>query len=347
MKKKINVLVRILVMAAIFVITIYLVNIFQNRSYKNLAAEMKDAELPLAYVCYGDSLLNCMHGYTGEVDLTLLRDSVTPIDENKNLEIMVENDAFKDASYSYEIRSISGDSLIEKGDLEAASGTDGYDVLDISARMDLKQDMEYMLVVKLKSGDGRSASYYTRVVVNDNYHESQLLNAAKDFHDATFAFDKLESESVIGTYKQEYTGGGTGDSYGLGHVNLANAYSDLLWDGLKPTVISDVNTYIKEIDVNYAVIEMEYKAMSITSQDVMSYYTVKEFYKISYKDVPVASQTDEADGAGTDGIYLTKQLRMMRPIRMNRMQILLRRLSRRSPCSAMTDMWTSILTKTA
>lgn len=83
-----------------------------------------------------------------------------------------------------------------------------------------------MLVVKLKSGDGRSASYYTRVVVNDNYHESQLLNAAKDFHDATFAFDKLESESVIGTYKQEYTGGGTGDSYGLGHVNLANAYSD-------------------------------------------------------------------------------------------------------------------------
>lgn len=242
MKKKINVLLRILVMVAIFVVTIYLVNIFQNRSYKNLAAEMKDAELPLAYVCYGDSLLNCMHGYTGEVDLTLLRDSVTPIDENKNLEIMVENDAFKDASYSYEIRSISGDSLIEKGDLEAASGTDGYDVLDISARMDLKQDMEYMLVVKLKSGDGRSASYYTRVVVNDNYHESQLLNAAKDFHDATFAFDKLESESVIGTYKQEYTGGGTGDSYGLGHVNLANAYSDLLWDGLKPTVISDVNT---------------------------------------------------------------------------------------------------------
>ena len=163
MKKKINVLVRILVMAAIFVITIYLVNIFQNRSYKNLAAEMKDAELPLAYVSYGDSLLNCMHGYTGEVDLTLLRDSVTPIDENKNLEIMVENDAFKDASYSYEIRSISGDSLIEKGDLEAASGTDGYDVLDISARMDLKQDMEYMLVVKLKSGDGRSASYLSLI----------------------------------------------------------------------------------------------------------------------------------------------------------------------------------------
>ena len=99
MKKKINVLVRILVMAVVFVVTIYLVNIFQNRSYKNLAAEMKDAELPLAYVSYGDSLLNCMHGYTGEVDLTLLRDSVTPIDENKNMHLRMRRIRMRSGRY--------------------------------------------------------------------------------------------------------------------------------------------------------------------------------------------------------------------------------------------------------
>ena len=68
MKKKINVLVRIIVMAIVFVVTVYFVNIFENRNYDNLAKEMGDAELPLAYVSYGDTLLNCMHGYTGEVD---------------------------------------------------------------------------------------------------------------------------------------------------------------------------------------------------------------------------------------------------------------------------------------
>ena len=137
MKKKINVLVRIIVMALVFVITVYFVNIFQNRNYENLAKEMGDAELPLAYVSYGDTLLNCMHGYTSDVDITLLRDSITPIDEQKHIEVLVENQNTHVSGYSYEIRSISGDSLVEKGDIEAADNGDGYDALDINVRMDL------------------------------------------------------------------------------------------------------------------------------------------------------------------------------------------------------------------
>ena len=302
MKKKINVLVRIIVMALVFAITVYFVNIFENRNYKNLAKEMGDAELPLAYVSYGDTLLNCMHGYTSDVDITLLRDSITPIDEQKHIEVLVENQKAHISGYSYEIRSIAGDSLVEKGDIEPVDNGDGYDALDINVRMDLKKDMEYMLVVKVKTEMDTAASYYTRIVVNDDYHEAELLQAVRDFHDASFDFDALETESVIGTYKAEYTGASTGDSFGLGHVNLANDYADIMWDGLKPTVVSDVDLYIKEIDVNYAVIEMEYKASSITDQDVTSYYSVKEFYKASYSMVEVSDNGSE-DGSYADGVY--------------------------------------------
>ena len=299
MKKKINVLVRVIVMIMVFVITIYFVNIFENRNYKNLAKEMNDAELPLAYVSYGDTLLNCMHGYTSDVDITLLRDSITPIDEQKHIEILVQNDKKYASGYSYEIRSIAGDSLVEKGDIEAADNGSGYDELDINVRMDLKKDMEYMLVVKASSEKGLAASYYTRIVVNDDYHEAELLKAVQDFHDASFDFNALETESVIGIYKTEYAGASTGDSFGLGHVNLANDYADIMWDGLKPTVVSDINIYIKEIDVNYAVIEMEYNASSITDQDVTSYYAVKEFYKAGYSLVEVSDS--EADGEDSYG----------------------------------------------
>lgn len=299
MKKKINVLVRVIVMIMVFVITIYFVNIFENRNYKNLAKEMNDAELPLAYVSYGDTLLNCMHGYTSDVDITLLRDSITPIDEQKHIEILVQNDKKYASGYLYEIRSIAGDSLVEKGDIEAADNGSGYDELDINVRMDLKKDMEYMLVVKASSEKGLAASYYTRIVVNDDYHEAELLKAVQDFHDASFDFNALETESVIGTYKTEYAGASTGDSFGLGHVNLANDYADIMWDGLKPTVVSDINIYIKEIDVNYAVIEMEYNASSITDQDVTSYYAVKEFYKAGYSLVEVSDS--EADGEDSYG----------------------------------------------
>ena len=303
MKKKINVLVRVIVMIMVFVITIYFVNIFENRNYKNLAKEMNDAELPLAYVSYGDTLLNCMHGYTSDVDITLLRDSITPIDEQKHIEILVQNDKKYASGYSYEIRSIAGDSLVEKGDIEAADNGSGYDELDINVRMDLKKDMEYMLVVKASSEKGLAASYYTRIVVNDDYHEAELLKAVQEFHDASFDFNALETESVIGTYKSEYTGASTGDSFGLGHVNLANDYADIMWDGLKPTVVSDINIYIKEIDVNYAVIEMEYKASSITDQDVTSYYAVKEFYKAGYSLVEVSDSEAGGEDSYGDASY--------------------------------------------
>lgn len=302
MKKKINVLVRVVVMVIVFIITIYFVNIFENRNYKNLAKEMMDAELPLAYVSYGDTLLNCMHGYTSDVDLTLLRDSITPIDEQKNIKVLVENNKAYATGYSYEIRSISGDSLVEKGDIEASDNGNGYDELDINVRMDLKKDMEYMLVVRISSTKGPNADYYTRIVVNDDYHEAELMQAVKDFHDASFDFNALETESVIGTYKAEYTGLSTGDSFGLGHVNLASDYADILWDGLKPVVVSDVDIYIKEIDVNYAVIEMEYKASSTTDQDVTSYYSVKEFYKAGYSMVESVDESSQ-DNIGIEDIY--------------------------------------------
>ncbi len=310
MKKKINILVKIVVMIAVFVVTAYFVNMFQNRSYKDLAAEIKEAELPLAYVSYGDSLLNCMHGYTSDVDLTLLRDSITPIDDNKNIEVWIDNSEKYASAYSYEIRSISGDSLVEKGDLDAVDNGDGYDVLDIQVRMDLKKDMEYMLIVKAGNPDGQKAAYYTRVVVNDDYHESELLAAVDEFHDASFKFDALETDSVIGTYKQSYTGAGTGDSYGLGHVNLSSSYADITWDGLKPVVTGSVDTFIKEIDVNYAVIEKIYNISSVTEQDVTSHYLVREFYKVSYTEVPVGgsdeengvwSDSESYDGASVDG----------------------------------------------
>ena len=169
--------------------------------------------------------------------------------------------------------------------------------------MDLKKDMEYMLVVKASSEKGLAASYYTRIVVNDDYHEAELLKAVQEFHDASFDFNALETESVIGTYKTEYTGASTGDSFGLGHVNLANDYADIMWDGLKPTVVSDINIYIKEIDVNYAVIEMEYKASSITDQDVTSYYAVKEFYKAGYSLVEVSDSEAGGEDSYGDASY--------------------------------------------
>lgn len=286
MKKIRNTIIRVIVMITVFIITIFFVNKFENKEYENLAIEMEDSTLPLAYVRYDNAYINCMHGYTSAVDIVMLRDSITPIDENKNIEIIIDdNDGFAD-SYAYELRSIAGDSLIENGDLTAVDGEDGFQVLDINIRMNIEPEMEYMLVIKVNGEDGRVARYYTRVVINADYHASALLEFVHRFNRATYDFEVREEQSMITPYREEYRSSHRGEEVlsSLGHINLNSAYSDLTWGGLTPMSVTSLIPTIKEIDVNYAVIELDYKAMNISEDEKSSYYSVKEFYRVSYDE---------------------------------------------------------------
>ncbi|MGN0396387.1 MAG: hypothetical protein ACI4EF_13570 [Coprococcus sp.] len=286
MKKIGNVLIRVIVMIIVFIITVHFVNKFQNREYENLATEMEEAQLPLAYVRYEDSYINCMHGYTTTVDTTLLRDTITPIDENKNITIVVDDNKDYAKSYAYELRSIAGDSLIENGELEASDGPDGNAWLEVNIRMDVEPDMEYMLIIKLTGANDQIVRYYTRVVVNADYHADELLKFVNEFHAATYDADAYKEESIVYKCQQEYNNEKkkTLPDYGLGHVNLGSSYEALMWNGLEPMAITSIIPSIKEIDVNYAVIELDYKMTSTTSEDTTSYYSTKEYYQVSFNE---------------------------------------------------------------
>lgn len=284
MKKIINTIIRIIVMIGVLVITIFFVNKFENRGYENLAIEMEDATLPLAYVKYDGEYINCMHGYTSAVDCVMLRDSITPIDENKNVVIAVDDKDNFVKSYAYELRSIAGDSLIENGELEVASEENGFQVLNINIRMDIAPEMEYMLVIKMNGENDVIARYYTRVVINADYHAAELLEFVDTFYNATYDFEAEEEQSFITPYRETYLAShkNTETLTSLGHINLGSAYTDLTWGELTPMCITSLVPTIKEIDVNYAVIELDYKAINIFGEDQISYYLVKEYYRVSY-----------------------------------------------------------------
>lgn len=286
MKKITNVLIRVIVIIIVFVVAVHFFDKFQNRAYENLATEMEEAQLPLAYIRYGDSYINCMHGYTAPVDTTLLRDSITPIDENKNVSIVIDDKGDYAKSYAYELRSIAGDSLIENGELEVLDRAEGNKWLEVNISMNIEPDMEYMLVIKLTGNDEQVVRYYTRVVVNEDYHADSLLKFVDNFHAATYDFEGNKEDSIIYPYQEEYNSHEheSLSDYGLGHVNLGSSYEYITWNGLNPMVITSIIPSIKEIDANYAVIELDYKMMTTTREDVTSYYTTKEYYQVSYND---------------------------------------------------------------
>ena len=75
-------------------------------------------------------------------------------------------------------------------------------MFDIEIRMDIKPDTEYMLVFKLDGKDEETVRYYTRIVINDNYHADELLDFVQKFNAATFEFDTYEEASLIYPYMQ-------------------------------------------------------------------------------------------------------------------------------------------------
>ena len=283
-------------MAVFFVITIFLVDKFQNRQYKNLAMEMENATLPLVYVDYEGRYINCLHGYTTVVDTTMLRDCITPVTDDKKVTFAVDDKNGYAKTYSYELRSISSDSLIENGDLTSDTEENGYRIFDIDIRMDIKPDTEYMLIFKLDGADGQTVRYYTRIVVNDNYHASELLDFVEQFNASTFDYEANEEGSFIYPYMQAYKGQDD-DSLSMGHLNLTSSYKELVWSGVNPVRITSIIPQIKEIDVNYAVIELDYVTMAENTDGESDYYSVREYYRVSYKEPETEDDTETATGA--------------------------------------------------
>lgn len=296
MKKIGTLVIRIIVMAVFFVITIFLVDKFQNRQYKNLAMEMENATLPLVYVDYEGRYINCLHGYTTVVDTTMLRDCITPVTDDKKVTFAVDDKNGYAKTYSYELWSISGDSLIENGDLTSDTEENGYRIFDIDIRMDIKPDTEYMLIFKLDGADGQTVRYYTRIVVNDNYHASELLDFVEQFNASTFDYEANEEGSFIYPYMQAYKGQDD-DSLSMGHLNLTSSYKELVWSGVNPVRITSIIPQIKEIDVNYAVIELDYVTTAENTDGESDYYSIKEYYRVSYKEPETEDDTETATGA--------------------------------------------------
>ena len=296
MKKIGTLVIRIIVMAVFFVITIFLVDKFQNRQYKNLAMEMENATLPLVYVDYEGRYINCLHGYTTVVDTTMLRDCITPVTDDKKVTFAVDDKNGYAKTYSYELRSISSDSLIENGDLTSDTEKNGYRIFDIDIRMDIKPDTEYMLIFKLDGADGQTVRYYTRIVVNDNYHASELLDFVEQFNASTFDYEANEEGSFIYPYMQAYKGQDD-DSLSMGHLNLTSSYKELVWSGVNPVRITSIIPQIKEIDVNYAVIELDYVTTAENTDGESDYYSVREYYRVSYKEPGTEDDTETATGA--------------------------------------------------
>ena len=269
---------KILILLMIFVGSIFVVNKIDNAGVEEVSVEMEQAELPVVYVRYKDSFINALHGYTGKVDTTYFRDTITPMDYGQTIELWSDQGNVNYGTYEYELRSQYQGDLIENGAVTELNQADGYDKIQITFRTKLEELQEYVLVLKAMSGDEVGARYYTRVVVENDFHTSSLLDFVEKFNAALF--DKAEAEKVI---SKSIEPNEDGNNEYLSEVDIHSSFDTITFADLNPTQLTKPIASIKEIDDSYAIIQLKYM-ISATENKVPENYYITEDYRVRYVD---------------------------------------------------------------
>ena len=264
-------LIKLGVSLAVFIASVLIISTIMNRGNTDLTAEMKSATCPLVYMEMKNQNINCLHGYATEMEGNYLRDSITPLQESRSLPIKIKTFGPAIKSLSYEVRSMDMQRLVEDTAVTDYTQEDANGF--VSATLYLKDliepETEYLLVLKLNVGTSQEIRYYTRIINPGELYLTEKLDFVNEFHAKTF--DKEQAKDLVKNMETN----AEGDNSSFGYVDIHSNFDQLTWGDLNPRVVTDPDLKIKEMDSDYASIEMTYRVE--VESDL---FDVKEFYRV-------------------------------------------------------------------
>lgn len=262
------------ILAVIFVIVMAVPFFYSRKDKENDSKNrtlMSEAVLPVIYSCYEDIRINPLHGYVDDMDMMAMRDTLTPLEEDRRLQINIDTFGTKLSQISYEIRTMNTERILENTLVKDWENAPVIEVFLPIENMLVKGE-EYRLTIKITLADGREASYYTRIVWGlDNVYEK--FSYVKEFNRRTF--DKDEALELV----RYLESGSRGDNTNYGHVNIYSSFNQVTWGDLEIEVIGDIDISLKEVNGNISYFQVEYYVNSKNMYGTEEMYKVTEYYR--------------------------------------------------------------------
>ena len=203
-----------------------------------------------------------------------MRDTITPIGEDRLLPVTVKTYQTAVDKISYEIRSLDAKRLIANADVTSYTENKGMISMELPIQNLLEENEEYLLVIQLESGD-RMIYYYTRIIESQNSYVSECIDFVRQFNDTTFDSEKAAS---LSTYMEKTTG----DNTTLQYVTLNNSLNQVSWAEFHGTRLTTPVPSVKEITPTYNVIVLDYVVTWVGQNGQSEYYNVEEYYRVRY-----------------------------------------------------------------
>lgn len=267
--------IRYSVTAFVFFASLLIFSIVMNQGNTDMTMEMEPASLPVASVVIDDRKINEMHGYVRRMDAATIRESISPIGEDRKLSFQIDMYGQELKELHYEVRSVDGGRLIE--DTRITDYARDKDVITASASIKdlIEKNVEYNFIIIAILKDGREVYFYTRVIQCDNTLTTTKLDYVLDFHRKTF--DK-ETAKEISMYLEPSS---EGDNSNFGKVDIHSNLNQVSWGNMKVKEISEPVLTICELSQNMASVRLDYIA-EVTEGKITNRYRVNEFYRVRY-----------------------------------------------------------------
>lgn len=277
-KKIRNVLLHILFLIILFCGSVLVFARMINQVTPDVAETMPNSTFPLVYMQKDGVNFNCLHGYAREMDVSYIRDSITPLDADRELDIQIQAFSTTIDSVSYEVISLDGTQTLENTKVVKLD-RDG-DTLSATLALQNKMLMnqEYMLKIQITSG-GRNIYYYTHVLLADGLHTKDYLNYVSGFYDK--CVNKTDLSTVGAAVEPDET---TDEEQTLAYMDIHDSVSQLTWGNLNPQMYYKPTPKLTEINRNTATLTLDYRIAAVNASGVTEVYNVHEYYRVRYTD---------------------------------------------------------------
>lgn len=267
--------IKIISFVIAFAVSLYIFSEILNKGNTDMTAAMEEASLPLVYVQVEDYNINCLHGYVSKMNASSLRDSLTPIDSDRLINLQIDKYGALISGISFEVRSIDGKRLLEQTEITDYHSVDDTIFASFTMKDLMEENTEYNLDIVLRTGKGEEIHYYTRIVQAEGWHTIEKLNFVSYFNACTFS---KEEAANITKYLESNS---SGDNTTLGRVTLNCSFNQITWGDLTIDHITNQTMTIRELATDTATIRMDYIAIVSTNQNDLQ-YRVSEYYRVRY-----------------------------------------------------------------
>lgn len=270
-------IVKIVVLVLVFAAAAAGIFWWMGRGGSSSEREMQAATFPLVYLTNQDIQINCLHGYAKPMQVTAMRDTITPLNTDRTLEIQIENFGQNINDLNFQVITLDGETVLERTKVTNYYTDGEYVKATLELQNQLLMNQEYVLQLQVTVGI-KDIYYYTRVVRQDGLHTQEYLQFVLDFYQRCLDGSEENLNILANLIETDLEA----DNSTLSEIDIYNNVDVLTWGALAPQIDSEPIPSIKEINGTTASIVLNYTLLAQNEEGQTELYQVEEFYRLRY-----------------------------------------------------------------